>query len=62
MRLPHLLLAIGVLLAISATIWITLTSAQTGRDLPPRAGRDVRDNSRPFDTTGGQEMKPKWND
>lgn len=60
MRLLHLYLAVGALLIISGTIWINLP--QSVRGSLPGDEHEVPKKSRQFDTTGGQEMKPRWND
>lgn len=56
----HLVLAIGVLLASIATMWMTLLLPQRGHS-PLHAAPDLLKSSQRFDTSGGQEMEPKWN-
>ena len=49
-----LVVAIAVVGAIGVVIWIA-----DDRSLP--ASSEIPDAAQRFDTTGGQEMRPRWN-
>lgn len=52
-----------VVLACTALVWIGLSIwfSSNGGQQPDRAG-DFLESPRQFDTTGGQEMRPRWGD
>ena len=58
----YLFLAIAVLLLIGAGIWIAVPVAETSTESPPLTSSEFFKTNRQYDTSGGQEMKPRWND
>jgi hypothetical protein len=55
-------LAIGALIAISFLACISILSKRSEVEPLHRSGRGMPKTSQQFDTDGGQEMKPRWNE